>query len=275
MNIFTLPLQITINGNSIRYYRGGSGDSIIFIHGITTYSFIWRQIVPYFVQSYDVILIDLLGCGDSDKPLNQDISLKQQAYMLHDFCNLLGISKVHLVCHDVGGGIGQIFAVNFPANLTSLTLLNTVAFDFWPVQPIIAMRTPIIRQIAMATLNFGIFEIIVKRGLYHKERCSKELMDLYWKPMKTSIGRKAFLQFAYSLNNSNLTEIEREIAAIQVPVLIIRGDADVYLVSIISESLHAHISHSTYVVIPTAGHFIQEDEPKQVADLILQHIQKI
>ena len=82
MNIFTLPLQITINGNSIRYYRGGSGDSIIFIHGITTYSFIWRQIVPYFVLSYDVILIDLLGCGDSDKPLNQDISLKAVCILL-------------------------------------------------------------------------------------------------------------------------------------------------------------------------------------------------
>ncbi|HRS19316.1 MAG TPA: alpha/beta hydrolase, partial [Bacteroidales bacterium] len=165
-------------------------------------------------------------------------------------------------------------AVYFPANLISLTMLNTVAFDFWPVQPIIAMRTPIIRQIAMATLHFGIFEIIVKRGLYYKERCTKELMDLFWKPMKTSIGRKAFLQFAHCLNNSNLTEIEREISEIQVPVLIIRGEADVYLASIISESLHAHISHSTYVVIPTAGHFIQEDEPKQVADLILQHIQK-
>lgn len=269
-----IPKVIELQGNSITYYRIGTGEPVIFIHGIITYSFIWRKIIPYFQEQYDVIAIDLLGCGDSDKPLNEDYSLKRQSEIIRDFCLKCEISKFHLVCHDVGGGIGQIFAVNYPEMLYDLTLINSVAYNFWPVQPIVAMRTPIIRQIAMATLDFGMFEVIVKRGLYHKTQLTDELMDLFWKPMKESSGRKGFLHFAKCLDNKNLTEIETEISRLQIPVMIIRGEADVYLSAAISDKLHAEIPDSQLIKIETGGHFIQEDEPEEIADTILNFIIK-
>jgi len=275
MDIFEKPKVIEIQGNSIIYYREGKGETILFVHGITTYSFIWKRMVPFFIDKYDIILIDLLGCGDSDKPLNEDFSLKRQAHMIKEFCQKLVVSKFHMVCHDVGGGIGQIFAVNFPDFIYDLTLINSVAYNFWPVQPIIAMRTPIIRQIAMATLDFGMFELIVKRGLYHKTQLSKELMEHYWKPMRTSVGRKGFLHFAKCLDNKNLTEIENELRQLKTPVLIIRGEADVYLSDSISEKLHAEIQNSQLVRVETGGHFLQEDEPEKISVSILNFINKV
>lgn len=265
---------LEIEGNSISYIREGSGEPVIFIHGITTYSFIWRRIAPYFTNNYDVILIDLLGCGNSDKPLNQDLSLKRQSKLIREFCEKLGILKVHLVCHDVGGGIGQIFAVDYPQMLYDLTLINSVAYNFWPVQPIIAMRTPIIRQIAMSTLDLGMFELIIKRGLYHKTQLTKELMDYFWSPMKTSAGRKGFLHFAKCLDNKNLTDIEDKLRKLIVPTLIIRGEADVYLGDAISEKLHSEIPSSRLVKIETGGHFIQEDEPGKISELILEFLKR-
>lgn len=272
MDVFDKPEVIQIQGNSITYYREGKGETILFIHGICTYSFIWKRLVPFFKDKYDIILIDLLGCGESGKPLNEDFSLKRQAHIIKEFCQKIGVSKVHMVCHDVGGGIGQILAVNFPDLLYDLTLINSVAYNFWPVQPIVAMRTPIIRQIAMATLDFGMFELIVKRGLYNKTLLSDELMKLFWKPMKTPIGRKGFLHFAKCLDNKNLTEIEEELRQLKLPVLIIRGEADVYLSASISERLHSEIPNSQLIKIETAGHFIQEDEPVKTATLILDFI---
>lgn len=274
MEIFKNPKVIEIQGNSITYYSEGKGEAILFVHGIVSYSFIWRKIVPFFNGDYNIILIDLLGCGDSDKPLNEDFSLKRQAHLIKDFCQKLEIKKFHLICHDVGGGIGQIFAVNYPELLYDLTLINSVAYNFWPVQPIVAMRTPIIRQIAMATLDFGMFEVIVKRGLYYKTLLTRELMELFWKPMKESRGRKGFLHFAKCLDNKNLIEIETEISQLQIPVMIIRGEADVYLSGAISEKLHAEIPGSQLVKIETGGHFIQEDEPQQIANTILNFIKK-
>lgn len=258
-----------VYGNKIAYLRSGQGEPLILIHGITTYSFIWRKLIPDLSKSYDVIAIDLLGCGNSDKPLDVSYSLKSHSQRLNDFVQKLGIEKFHLVCHDVGGGIGQIFAVNYPEKLYDLTVINTVAYDFWPVQPIIAMRTPIIRQLAMATLDMGAFKLIVRRGVYHKERVTDELMNYFWEPMKSKAGRKAFLHFAKCLDNNNLMEIEEKIRKLSLPVLIIRADGDVYLGESIAEKLHKEIPNSKLLRIETAGHFIQEDEPEILVASIL------
>jgi pimeloyl-ACP methyl ester carboxylesterase len=163
-------------------------------------------------------------------------------------------------------------AVNFPGLIIDLTLINTVGYNFWPVQPIVAMRTPIIRQIAMASLDFGMFELIVKRGLYHKTNLNADFMELFFKPMKTASGRKGFLHLAKCLDNKNLTDITDELRNLKNPTLIIRGEADVYLAGAISEKLHSEIPSSKLIKVETGGHFIQLDEPEKVSEIIMEFI---
>ena len=275
MDAFQTNHAIDICGHKLAYYRRGRGPSILFVHGITTYSFIWRNLVSLMHDDFDVIAIDLIGCGDSDKPLDVSYSLNQHAETIYHLVDTLGIKKFHFVSHDVGGGIGQIFAVRYPDRLLSLTMLNSVGYDFWPVQPIIAMRTPIIRQMAMATLDIGVFKMIVKRGVFHKNRVTDELMNYFWKPMKTKQGRKAFLHFAKCLNNKNLVDIAEDLRRLTVPVLIIRGENDVYLNASICKKLSDEIPNSQMVNIPTGGHFIQEDEPEQLVSQIRKFFDEI
>ncbi len=251
------------------FHRKGKGEPVLLVHGITTYSFIWRNIIPPLSKDYDVIAVDLLGCGDSDKPLNVSYAIKDHAERLHAFVTKLGLGKFHFVGHDLGGGMGQIFAVRYPELLHDLTLINTVAYDFWPVQPITALRTPIVRQFLMASFDLGTFKLVVKRGIYHKDRVTSELMDLFMRPMQTSEGRKAFLHFAKCLDNHNLVEIENDLRNLMIPVLILRGDADPYLGAGISEKLHREIPGSRLVRFPSGGHFIQEDEPEKIVQEIL------
>lgn len=257
-----------ISGHNLNYYRTGSGESVLLVHGITTYSFIWRRIVPLLKLKYDVITIDLFGCGDSDKPLSIGYSIKNHKKYLHELIISLGIKKFHFIGHDIGGGIGQRFAVENPELLYDLTLINSVAYDFWPVQPIIAMRTPVIRQLAMAALDVVTLKLIIKRGIYHKDRVTPDLIELFWNPMRTKEGRKAFLHFAKSLNNQDLIEIEDELRKLSIPVMIIRGEADPFLSSEIAKRLQSDIKNSRLEFIPNGGHFIQEDEPEKISELI-------
>jgi len=212
-----------------------------------------------------VIAVDLLGCGASSKNVKEAYSIKNHAHILKQLVDHLGLKKIHFVGHDVGGGIGQIFAVEYQDTLFDLTLINSVAYDFWPVQPIITLRTPIIRQMAMATLDLGALRLIVKRGLYHKERLNDELLDLFWQPMTTKEGRKAFLHFAASLDNQHLLEIQQQLHSLTIPVLVIRGDADPYLSQTIAEKLSTHIPNASLFRVNTGSHFIQEDEPEIIA----------
>jgi len=261
-------------GNNIAYLREGKGEPVILIHGITTYSFIWRNIIPLLSTNYDVIAIDLLGCGDSDKPLDVDYSIKSQANIIVEFIKKLNLGKTHIVAHDIGGGIAQILVANYSEMFFDVTLINSVAYDFWPVQPIIAMRTPIIRQLSIATLDFGMFRIIVKRGLFHKEKLNDELMNLFWKPFKDKNGRKAFLHLAECLNNKQLLEISDKLHNTKLPILIIHGEADVYLSADICKTLNKNIKNSKLFRILTAGHFMMEDEPEQMANEIIQFLEE-
>ena len=68
---------ITIQGLQIAYTRIGDGESVLLIHGITTSSFIWRNIIPGLSKDYDVVAVDLLGCGNSSKDLSADYSIKK------------------------------------------------------------------------------------------------------------------------------------------------------------------------------------------------------
>jgi len=263
-----------VSGYKLAYQTAGEGEPLLLVHGITTYSFIWRRIIPKLKTNYKITAVDLLGCGASDKPLDIEYSIINHARLLKEFVEQTDLGKVHFIGHDIGGGIGQRFAVEYPEFLTKLTLINSVGYDYWPVQPIVIMRTPIIRQFAMAALDLGSFRMIVKRGLYHKENLTLELMDLFWKPMKTKEGRKAFLHFAASLNNKHLLEIENELKNLQIPVLILRGSHDPYLSRDIAARLYNDIPGSRLEIIRNSGHFMQEDEPEKIVQALTKFIQE-
>lgn len=258
--------KVRVLGHELAFHRQGQGDPVLLVHGITTFSFIWQNLVPRLAEHHDVVAVDLLGCGASDKPLDVSYGIASHVERLEAFTRALGLDRFAFVGHDIGGGIAQRFAVTYPQRLTHVAVLNGVAYDFWPVQPIIAMRTPIIRQMAMATLDVGALKLIVKRGVYHKDRVTPELMAQFWRPMETREGRKAFLHFAASLDNQDLMAIREELRRTTLPFLIIRGMEDVYLSAEIAHALHREIPGSRLVELPEAGHFFQVDQPDRLVD---------
>jgi len=262
-----------IDNCSVAYHRTGAGEPLLLVHGITTYSFIWQDVVPALAMHYDVIALDLPGCGESGKPLDISYAITDHADYIRQFVERLGITRFHCIGHDLGGGIGQIFAVRYPEYLYSLSLVNSVGYDFWPVQPISVMRTPVIRQFLMSTFDLGVFRLVIRHGVYHKSHLTGALMEQFNRPMQSSVGRKAFLHFARCLDNNNLTSIAPLLRQLSMPVLILRGDADNYLTANIAEQLCLDIPDSRLEHIATGGHFIQVDEPQWVAERLLNFLE--
>ena len=153
-------------------------------------------------------------------------------------------------------------------------LINTIGYNYWPVQPITTMRTPIFRQIAMMSLDMGMLQKLIQRGLYKKASYSEEFKSLVWKEMGDKKRRKSFLHFAKCLNNQHLMEIVPELQKISCPVLIIRGEGDLYLNKIISQTLAEDIPDCKLISIKTGGHFIQEDEPELITANLIDFFEK-
>lgn len=260
------PQYREVHGRKVAFLREGKGEPLILVHGVTTYSFIWRELIPTLSEDFDVVAVDLMGCGYSEKPLEADYSIKAQAEFITGLVDELGFEGgVHFAGHDIGGGIGQILAVSHPGRLRSLVLINTVGYDYWPVQPVKVLRVPFIRDVVFATFNLGFFKMLIRQGVHRKEAITDEVMDFFWAPLREKDGKHGFLQLAKYLNNRHLTEIAGGLRELDLPVLIIRGDNDIYLSPEISRRLHDDIKGSRLVRIENGGHFIQLDEPVVVA----------
>ena len=263
-----------IYGQQLAYRRAGRGEPMVLVHGITTYSFIWESVIPFLQEHFEVYALDLLGCGESSMSLDSSYALGAHADRLSDFIETLQLDRPHLVGHDLGGGICQIVAAREALKLRTLSLLNTVAYDYWPVQPIKVMRTPVVRQLLMALTNRRVFKIMVKRGLYHQERLTDKLLESFYAPFSTSAGRKAFLHWTRCLDNRELTSIAQALRNLDLPTLILWGDADPYLSREIPPRLHREIPNSHLERIASASHYLMVDEPLWTAQQIKKFIQR-
>lgn len=252
----------------LAYRRFGSGDPVLLLHGVASYSFLWRPIMAGLEDRFDLIAPDLLGCGASDKPADEDHSIIAQASLMFQLMDALDIPRFHLVAHDVGGGVAQIMAVLYPERLIDLTLINPVGYDYWPVQPITVMRTPVIRHLAQSVMNYGMMRLVVRHALYHKDRLTPELMDEFWRPFETDAGRAGFFNLIKAINNRLLTDLTEDLRKLDLPTLLIRGDADAYLSKNICNDLARDIPGARLEHVPHGGHFIQFDEPDKVVALL-------
>lgn len=258
-----------INQHRIAYRRMGEGEPVLMIHGVASHSFLWEKIMTMLADSYDLIAPDLLGCGDSDKPKGVDYSIDVQSDNFIAFIEQLDLGPVHLVGHDVGGGVVQLMAVKRPDLVTDLTLINPVGYDYWPVQPITTMRLPVIRALTSSIMNRSMLKMVVRRAVYNKAALTEAIMDEFWRPLASRDGKDGFIQLIRGINNNLLTAITDKLRQLSMPVLLIRGDADAYLSREITEHLASDIPNARLVSIPAGGHFIQLDEPEKISKLLI------
>lgn len=117
------------NGINIFYeITGNGGECIVLIHGLGSSSRVYSNISKYdfFRKNFNVLFIDLVGYGNSDKPMEFDYSIKSQAVACLHLIDYLGINSTHIIAHSMGGVVAQYLCesmkvksfINCEGNLT-------------------------------------------------------------------------------------------------------------------------------------------------------------
>lgn len=112
---------VQINGSKMHYLEIGNGDPIVFLHGVPTSSYIWRNIIPYVSPLGTCIAPDLMGFGESDKP-NIEYSLSDHILYFKKFMDALDLKNVTLVLHGWGSIIGLDYAMQNQSNCKGLVI---------------------------------------------------------------------------------------------------------------------------------------------------------
>ncbi|NUY30979.1 alpha/beta hydrolase [Paraburkholderia sp. JPY303] len=96
-----------------RSTAAGAKQAVLLLHGWPQTSWAWRRVIPLLSQQFDVIAPDLPGFGDSSKP-ESGFDKKTVARKLHELVEGLGIEKVAIVGHDLGGHVAYAYAAQWP-----------------------------------------------------------------------------------------------------------------------------------------------------------------
>jgi haloacetate dehalogenase len=110
-------------GNRIHYRRLGQGPGMVLLHGYPQTGHMWRKVMPALATRFTVVAPDLRGYGDSDKPPS-GYDKRTMAADIADVIRALGLAPVVLVGHDRGARVAHRFALDHPALLTHLVLLD-------------------------------------------------------------------------------------------------------------------------------------------------------
>lgn len=120
----TLP-----SGPEIAYVDEGKGEKvIIFIHGLGSYLPAWVKNIEGLKSGYRCIAIDLPGYGKSSKQPHSG-KMSYYAEVVEEFAGKLGLGKVILAGHSMGGQIAMVAALNYPGMVEGLILIAPAGFE--------------------------------------------------------------------------------------------------------------------------------------------------
>src|SRR5262249_10520588 len=116
--------EVELHGHRVGFQAAGSGPLLVLLHGITSTSDAWRDVMPRLAERYTVVAPDMLGHGRSAKPRG-DYSLGAYAAGVRDLLALLGFERGTVVGHSLGGGIAMQFSYLFPEHVERMALISS------------------------------------------------------------------------------------------------------------------------------------------------------
>ena len=271
--------HVLIGGHRIACAALGAGEPVVLLHGTPSSSYIWRNVAPRLVEAgHKVHLFDLLGYGASERPFDPavDTSVSGQVPILKELLGHWGLERAHIVAHDIGGAVAQLFCLFHPELVKTLTLIDTVSFDSWPSKRTDEQMKAGLEALIKApdAAHRAHFRDWLLSTVEEKERFASEPLETFVGLISGPVGQASLFQHQVAhYDHRHTSEISDRLAELSaLPVQIVWGENDAWQVVDWAHKLHAAIPGSTLHVLPNCGHFAMEDQPERISELIVSFI---
>ncbi len=252
--------SVNIPDFKIVYLEGGTGDTIIMVHGLGGNKNNWLGFAKLLTPNYRVIIPDLPGWGDSSKPQDKNYSYMSQVERLNLFAKELKLTKFHLVGNSMGGDIAGNYAATYPEMVNTLALVDSDG-----------VKSPIKSENDLLNEK-GIGPFIMK----DVNDYNKFTEFIFVKPpqmpsfIKKYLAKQALKAQPFNKKMWKDMEpyryiLESKLNKITAPTLIIWGDSDriIHISSI--PIFEKNIKNSKSVIIKECGHVPQMEKPAETA----------
>ncbi len=248
------------------------------IHGLAGSSRTWDAVMPVLAERYDVIAPDLLGHGESAKPMG-DYSLGAFASGLRDFLAVLDVKSVTIVGHSFGGGVAMQLAYQHPELVDRLVLVGSGGLGREVSWLLRSLSLPGAEYIMPIAFPKPLVDRATELGRFLGRRNirSPKLAEL-WRGYSSLAGaenRQAFVRTMRSvidIGGQTVNASDRLYLAARVPMLIVWGDHDGIIPVRHGIEAHQAIASSRLEIIEGVGHFPHVESPARFNEVLLDFL---
>ena len=268
-----------VDGARMHYIDEGEGEPVVFVHGTSAWSFVYRNLIKPLIPGYRCIAPDHLGYGLSDKPVDASYQPEDHARRLRALIEHLGLRNVTLVVHDFGGPIGLSYAVEQPENVRSLVVFNTWMWSLRgePVAEVASLTGGgLLGRLFVKRLNLEIL-VLFKAVWGDRSKLDRALHQQYIQPFARAKDRESLWVLARALTASTawFEGLWNRRDRIQnIPALLLWGKKDVIFRPRHLKRWQALFASSETVMFPGVGHFVQEEAKDELGEPVLAFLQK-
>ena len=272
---------IEINGSKLHYVEKGEGDPVIFLHGIPTWSYIWRNIIPPMAKYGRCVAPDLIGMGKSDKP-DIKYTLFEHIEFIDAFIEKLQLKNITFVLHGWGSLIGFDYAKRHPENVKGLAFLES---HLRPVAEKDMVALPVRDRASILENSDGGKDVILNSNYYVNKvmpagvirKLTDEELTAYQEPFNLPGSTKPIWQYLQDLPISKkqtavsklIVDNSEFLQASGIPKLLL------YAMPGYNTSIETvvwakeHLPNLAVIEIEDALHYAQESHPHELSTALL------
>jgi pimeloyl-ACP methyl ester carboxylesterase len=116
--------EIQVEDHRIVYLEGGTGETIVLLHGFGGYKDQWTAFAKY-MKGHHLVIPDIPGFGESSKLPSDDYGVERQVERIARFAGALNLDKFHVAGNSLGGAYAAAIAAKYPGRVLTLALLDT------------------------------------------------------------------------------------------------------------------------------------------------------
>ncbi len=281
---------VEVLDSRMHYVEVGSGHPVLFLHGQPTWSYLWRNILPYVAPRGRAIAVDLIGMGRSGKP---DIEYRYADHIryLEAFIEALELEDVTLVMHDWGSTLGFDYAMRHPSNIRGLAFMEALVPPAFPLPGFDALpepareafrgfRDPETGRALLIDQNVFIEQMLP--GMILRQLEPGEL-DAYRQPFLEPSAREPVYRWPNELpiggepadTHQLMERIGRWLTETELPKLHLYASPGAANPAAVVDWTAEHMKNIETVFVGAGIHFIQEDQPESIGRALADWLRRL
>ncbi|WP_443951575.1 alpha/beta fold hydrolase [Pseudomonas aeruginosa] len=273
----TKPTQHSaiVNGVRLRYSISGSGEPLVLLHGWPQSRREWRHVIPSLASHFTVIAPDMRGFGDSDKP-SSGYDKRTVAKDIHELIHQLGFEKIYLVGHDIGLMVAYEYAASHPNEVKKLVVMEAAIPGLGLEALQDTARFPhlwhfgfFIAPGVAESLVTGHEEVFLRYFIQHLAYDASAITDEDIN-MKTPGGLRGGFEHYRAFTVDAINNKENASTKLPMPVLGIGGSHG--MGNHVGELMKPLAQNVKTIVIDRSGHWIPEEQPEQLVNVLINFL---